>query len=81
MAIIPPVYVHPTAKIVSSVVGPYVSIDRDCCLECVVIRNSVLDEGTMVEQMVLSDTLLGKHVQVEGDAEHLNLGDHSWLKK
>ena len=81
VTIIPPVYIHPSANITASVVGPYVSIDRDCCLDNVVIRNSVLDEGTMVEQMVLSDSLLGKHVQVEGDAEHLNLGDHSWLKK
>jgi NDP-sugar pyrophosphorylase family protein len=62
-------------------VGPYVSIDRDCQLEGVVIANSVLDEGTAVSQMVLSDSILGRDVQVVGKSEQLNLGDNSWLKK
>ncbi len=79
--IIPPVYIHPSAKISSSVVGPYVSIARDCCLENVIINNTVLDEDTMISQIILSDSLLGRHVQVDGTAEHLNLGDNSWLKK
>ncbi|HML40495.1 MAG TPA: sugar phosphate nucleotidyltransferase [Bellilinea sp.] len=79
--IIPPVYIHPSAKISSAVVGPYVSIARDCCLENVVINNSVLDEDTMITQMVLADSLIGRHVQVDGSAEHLNLGDNSWLRK
>lgn len=79
--IVPPVYIHPTAKISHSVIGPYVSIAKDCCVENVVMHNTVLDEDTMVTQIVLSDSLLGRHVQVDGSAEHLNLGDNSWLKK
>lgn len=81
VAIIPPVYIHPSAKITSAVIGPYVSIDRDCQLEEVVISNSILDVGTMVSKTVFSDSLLGRHVQVEGKSEQFNLGDHSWLKK
>jgi glucose-1-phosphate thymidylyltransferase len=65
----------------SSVVGPHVSIGQDCHLERVVIRNSVIDEGSSLKEMVIKDALLGRHVQVEGQAERLNLGDHSWLMK
>jgi glucose-1-phosphate thymidylyltransferase len=79
VSIIPPVYIHPSAVIRDAVIGPYVSIDRDCELTNVVISNSVLDEGTCITQMVLSDSLLGRHTHVEGKAHHLNLGDHSWL--
>ncbi len=81
VAIIPPVYIHPSAHIESSVIGPNVSIDKNCRLECVVIRESVVDEDTCLSQMVLAETLLGRHVVVEGKAEQLNLGDNSWLKK
>ena len=81
VAIIPPVYIHPSAEIVSSVIGPHVSVGKDCHLERVVIRNSVIDECSSLKEMVITDALLGRHVQVEGQAERLNLGDHSWLMK
>lgn len=81
VAIVPPVYIHPTAKISRAVIGPYVSIGENCALDSVVISNSVLDAETTVSNMVLSGSLLGRSVQVQGQAEQLNLGDHSWLKK
>ncbi len=81
VAIIPPVFIHPSAEIESSVIGPYVSIGKDCRLERVVIRNSVIDECSSLKEMVIADALLGRHVQVEGQAERLNLGDHSWLMR
>ncbi len=77
-AIIPPVYIHPTAKIEASVIGPYVSLGEDCRLRQVVVQNSIIDEGAQVSQMVLDSSLLGRDVQVQGQTSRLNLGDSSW---
>lgn len=77
-AIIPPVYIHPSASIESSVIGPYVSLGEDCKLRQVVVQNSIFDEGAHVSQMVLDSSLLGRDVQIQGQTSRLNLGDSSW---
>jgi glucose-1-phosphate thymidylyltransferase len=77
IAVIPPVFIHPDAQITSSVIGPHVSIGRDCCLENVIVRNSIIDESTIVSAMVLENSLLGRDVQIRGRATCLNLGDNS----
>jgi glucose-1-phosphate thymidylyltransferase len=77
--VIPPVYVHQSARIDSCVIGPYVSIGEKCSLSNVVIRNSIIEEDSQVENMVLEDSLIGRSVALQGRAEKINLGDHSWL--
>jgi glucose-1-phosphate thymidylyltransferase len=77
-AIIPPVYIHPSATVESSVIGPYVSLGEECKLCQVVVQNSIIDEGAHVSQMVLDRSLLGRDVQVQGQTARLNLGDSSW---
>jgi glucose-1-phosphate thymidylyltransferase len=76
--IIPPVYIHPSASIESSVIGPFVSLGEECKLRQVVVQNSIIDEGAHVSQMVLDRSLLGRDVQVQGQTARLNLGDSSW---
>ena len=48
VTIIPPVFISPMAQITSSVIGPYVSIHEKCCLECTIVRNSILGDGVSV---------------------------------
>lgn len=76
--IIPPVFIHETARIESSVIGPYVSVGPDCDLKQAIISNSILEEGTHIEQMILQDSLLGRNVNLHGQPVRLNLGDESW---
>ena len=53
VAIISPSFVHPTAEVKSSVIGPYVSIGANCKIENVVIRNAIVDEETHLKDLVL----------------------------
>ena len=80
VAVIPPVYIHPSAQIHAAVVGPHVSIGAGCHLQNVVIRNSILDENTRIQDMLVADSLLGQRVNLAGRAQSLNLGDDAWLK-
>jgi glucose-1-phosphate thymidylyltransferase len=78
VSIIPPVFIHPSAIVENSVIGPHVSMDCDCQVRNAILKNSIIDEGTQVQQMILENSLLGRHVQIQGQAARLNLGDSSW---
>jgi glucose-1-phosphate thymidylyltransferase len=78
VAIIPPVFIHPSAVIVNSVVGPHVSLGEGCVLKEVVVHNSIFDEGAHVIHMVVEGSLLGRNVEIQGQSMRLNLGDQSW---
>ncbi len=78
VTIIPPVFIHETAHVESSVIGPYVSIGPECELKQAIIQNSILEEGTHVEEMILEDSLIGRNVHLRGQPVRLNLGDESW---
>jgi glucose-1-phosphate thymidylyltransferase len=80
VAIVPPVFISPSAQIESSVVGPYVSIGDECCLEGTIVRNSILGDGVNVKKMILEDSLLGRNVTLEGQSFRFDLGDQSWVK-
>ena len=78
VTLIPPVFIHETARIESSVIGPHVSIGPECELKQSIISNSILEEGTHVEEMILEDSLIGRNVHLRGQPVRLNLGDESW---
>jgi glucose-1-phosphate thymidylyltransferase len=73
--IIPPVNIHPTAELVNSVVGPYVTIGAHCHVEASVVRNSIIDEGAQIVAALLDESLVGKQAIIEGRYRKLNLGD------
>ncbi len=78
VTIIEPVFIHESARIESSVIGPYASIGPECELKQAIIKNSILEEGTNVEEMNLEDSLIGRNVHLRGQPVRLNLGDESW---
>jgi len=75
--IIPPVHVDPTARIVHSIVGPYVTIASRCEVRNSVIRDSIIDEGAHITDTMLEQSLIGKEAQVKGRYQRLNVGDSS----
>lgn len=76
-AIIPPVFIHETARVESSVVGPNVSIGANCQIEGAIIRNTIIDSETQVRRMILENSLLGSYVQIQGQASSMSLGDNA----
>lgn len=73
--IVPPVYVHPTAVIERSVVGPYVSVHAGAEVRESVLRDTVIDEETKVEGALLAESLVGRWVELKGRFHRLNVGD------
>lgn len=78
--IIAPVFIHPSAKVEASVIGPHVSIGPDCEVQGCVIRNTILDEGAAVTDSVLDGSFIGRQAKVEGSAASVNIGDNSSIR-
>jgi glucose-1-phosphate thymidylyltransferase len=76
--LISPVFIHDSATVESSVIGPHVSIGPDCVIRQSIVCNSIVDEGTHVEEMILDSSLIGRNVHLRGQPVRLNLGDESW---
>lgn len=77
VTIMPPVYIHPTAKVVASVIGPHASVSSDCEVSNCIIRNSILDDGAEVTDSVLDGSFIGRQAKVEGRPRTINIGDNS----
>jgi len=73
--VLDPVAVHPRADIVNCVVGPYVSVAEGSRIKNSIVRNSILEEGSNVEDAFLDGSLIGKGCSVKGRPEVLNIGD------
>jgi glucose-1-phosphate thymidylyltransferase len=78
--IFPPSYISPTAKVESSVIGPYVSISDKAVVKSSIIRNSIIGYEAEVCNALLTDSLVGHRAVVVGDFRQLNVGDSSEIK-
>jgi glucose-1-phosphate thymidylyltransferase len=75
--LIPPVYMHDSVIADASVIGPYVSIGPGVTLTNVVVRNSIIDQGAVLENCILDGALIGENAKVSGRAKSLFIGDNS----
>jgi glucose-1-phosphate thymidylyltransferase len=80
ITVVPPVFIHPSAKIVAAVIGPHVSIGPDCEVNNCVIRNTILDEGAEVTDSVLDRSFIGREAKVGGHPTRVNMGDNSDIR-
>lgn len=79
--IIAPSFIHPSAEIKDSVIGPYASIGADCKIEDSRIEDSILEAGCEIKSAGLVRSIVGRQTKVQGRGEgqkmSLNVGDNS----
>jgi len=83
--VVPPVFIHETAVIANSTIGPHVSIGANCVITDSQIENSILEDGVTVNAAALSGSFIGRQAKVEGRGAEgqpmtLNIGDDSVIK-
>jgi len=75
--IIPPAYIATSAKIVGSIIGPYVSVSDEAVVQDSIIQNSIVGYQAEVYKARLTDSLIGHNARVMGEYRVLNVGDSS----
>jgi glucose-1-phosphate thymidylyltransferase len=77
VTLVPPVFVAPTARIEKSILGPYVSVADDAVIRRSLVRDTIVNEGAVVENMLLEKSVIGESARVRGTFQRLNVGDSS----
>ena len=77
LVVVPPVNIHPSAKIERSVIGPNATIAENCMILNSVIRDSIVDTGAEVRDHVLANSLIGRDAVLIGRPRRFNVGDSS----
>ncbi|GAB4579856.1 MAG: sugar phosphate nucleotidyltransferase [Anaerolineales bacterium] len=80
VAVIPPVYIHPTARVEGSVIGPHTAIGANVTVTGSVIRNSILEDQAEIAHAVLENSLIGKRAKITNIRGEINAGDDSVIK-
>jgi len=73
--IIDPCYISPSAEIVESVIGPYVTIGDGTKILNSVIKNSIIGENSHIESMVFKNSIIGNDVFLKNKELSLNISD------
>jgi glucose-1-phosphate thymidylyltransferase len=72
-----PAHIAPSARIVNSIIGPYVSIASNSVVENSIIRDSVVDQAAHVTDCLLESSIVGSQAVIQGVFQQLNVGDSS----
>ena len=78
--IIPPVFIADTAEIENSLIGPFVSIASCSKVNQSIIKDSIINENAKVENVLLTQSLIGENALVTGQYSRLNVGDSSQIE-
>jgi glucose-1-phosphate thymidylyltransferase len=77
VVVIPPVFVHPSAEVHNSIVGPHVSLGAGCKVENSIISDSILEDEAQATGIILEGSLIGRRAQLSRRAGVINAGDNT----
>ncbi|MCF6238083.1 MAG: NTP transferase domain-containing protein [Candidatus Marinimicrobia bacterium] len=72
--------IHPEAKVVNSIIGPNVTIDKRADVSGAILTETIVGKDSVIKNMILSHSLIGDHSIAESQTRSINVGDYSELK-
>ncbi len=78
--IVPPVFIGENVVLENSVIGPHVSVGNGTRIVGSVIRNAIIQENTVIENVNLVNSMIGNYAVIESEAKNLNVGDYNTMK-
>jgi glucose-1-phosphate thymidylyltransferase len=77
--ILRPVFIHPSATVENSVIGPHTAIGANCSIQSCIIRDSIIDDFSDVTNVIMENSLIGRDVHIRRQAGIMNIGDQTEL--
>ncbi len=78
--IIPPVHIEDDASIESSIIGPYVSVGNKVHIKNSIVRDSILYDGSSIENLLIESSIIGENSVVNGYFRKVDIGDFSKIE-
>lgn len=75
--VIPPCYIGENVVIRNSVVGPHVSVGDGTTIENSVISNSIVQTNSKLAGQILTNSMVGNHVDFYNRPEEISVGDYN----
>lgn len=75
--LIEPIYIGDNVEIENSVIGPFTSIAEGSQIQNCIIKESIIQEKTILQGLNISDSIIGHRVQYSEEAKVLNIGAFS----
>jgi glucose-1-phosphate thymidylyltransferase len=75
--VIAPAFIHPSAQVAHSIIGPHVSIGAGCSVQNSILRNAILEDEAQVDGAILEGSLIGRRAQIHRRAAIINAGDQT----
>jgi glucose-1-phosphate thymidylyltransferase len=73
--ILQPSFIHPTARVENSVIGPFVSIGANCAIINSTIASSIIMEDTRIQNACIQESVVGRAVHILRKPEQVFAGD------
>jgi len=77
--IVPPCYIGKDVVLTNATVGPGVSIGEGTHIKNATIKDSIIQQHTVVENTTLEQAMIGNHVRYNGTHTRVSLGDYTEL--
>ncbi|OQX84833.1 MAG: nucleotidyl transferase [Candidatus Latescibacteria bacterium 4484_7] len=77
--IIPPCYIDEGSKVENSIIGPFVTVAEGCEIRNSIIEDSILNEGSKLENVILEKSVVGAFAEVTGRRSSFNVSDYSQI--
>lgn len=74
--LIPPVYIHESARVSDCILGPNVAIGKNCSINKSILENTIIDDDSKIATVHLNHSLIGEGSSVTGSAFQTMVGDH-----
>ncbi len=75
VTLVSPVYVAPTARIERAIIGPNVSVADGVVIRNAVVRDSIINEGAEVSEILLEGSVVGENAMIRAAFERISVGD------
>jgi glucose-1-phosphate thymidylyltransferase len=77
VVVIPPAFIHPSAEVTNSIIGPYVSLGAGCRVERSILSDSILEDEAEVLDVILESSLVGRRAHIQRRAGVISAGDQT----
>lgn len=77
--IIEPCFIGDGVILKNSTVGPYASIGKNTRIEDSNVKNSIIQNETLIKNATLDNAMIGNHATFDGNFTNISIGDYSTL--
>ncbi len=75
-----PVNIEENTEITHSIIGPYVSIGKNCKLKKCILKNCIIEDGAYLSKIITENSIIGSYVKIDNlSKDNLMIGDKCQL--